>query len=483
MSKKILTVGLDLASDNAVMEAFESKASLLDWDLILFRPDIPDGIYSSDYYKGKPSLGDSASFLLKEKCEHWRREIKQAVDSGKNVFIFLSAIKEVYVDTGERQHSGTGRNRATTRIVDLYSNYATVPLDLKPVSTNGKAMKLSTLGAEILAPYWDAFAENSSYAVLLDKAVPGICLTTKHGDKPVGAIIRAKHSNGALVLLPDIDFYASDFLEDDDEEGAKWTTKAEEFAVRFLSTVINLDKALKSTTEVTPEPLWAAESAYMLAQERVLKLKLLEAERRVEEAQREKETLQESVSAAATPRALLYEKGKPLETAIVEGLKTLGFAAAQFKDGTSEFDVVFECAEGRLLGEAEGKDTKAVNVDKLRQLAMNIHEDLQREEVTAPAKGVLFGNGYRLIPPLERNTQFTDKCITAATSQVTALVTTSSLFKAVKYMSGQEDDEYASKCRTAILVGIGLVELPEPPNCQVGQISDDTSSGDVQQVA
>ena len=473
MSKKTLTVGLELASDSAVMKSFDSKTSLLDWDLILFRPDISDNIYASDHYQGKPSLSESASFLFKENCEHWRREIKQAVDSGKNVFIFLSAINEVYVDTGERRYSGTGRNRATTRVVAKYSNYRTVPLDLQPVSTNGKEMKLSTLGAEILAPYWDAFAESSTYAVLLDETVPGICLTTRNGDKPVGAIIRSKQSNGALILLPDIEFYASGFLEDDDEEGLKWTAEAEQFAVRFLSTVINLDKALKCTTEVTPEPLWAAESTYLLAQERLLKLKLLEAEQRVEKAQREKEALQEEVISASAPRGLLYEKGKPLEAAIVEGLKTLGFTAAPFKDGTSEFDVVFECAQGRLLGEAEGKDTKAVNVDKLRQLAMNIHEDLQREEVTAPAKGVLFGNGHRLTPPLERKAQFTDKCITAATSQATALVATSSLFQAVRYLSDQEDEGYASRCRAAILAGIGLVELPEPPRSQIEQISDD----------
>lgn len=472
MSKKILTVGLELASNTTVMEAFDSKTSMLDWDLILFKPDISSGIYSADNYQGKPSLSESASFLLKENCEHWRREIKQAVDSGKNVFIFLSSINEVYVDTGKRNYSGTGRNRATTRLVELYSNYEMVPLDLKPVSTNGKAMKLSTLGAEILAPYWNAFAESSSYSVLLDESIPGICLTTRIGDKPVGAIIRGKHS-GALVLLPDIDFYADDFLEEDDEEEAKWTAKAEQFAMRLLSAVINLDKALKSTTEITPEPPWAAESRYLLIQERTLRQKLLEAERRVEDAQREKETLQDEVRVAAKPRSLLYEKGKPLEAAIVEGLKILGFTAAPFKDGTSEFDVVFECAEGRLLGEAEGKDTKAVNVDKLRQLAMNVHEDLQREEVTAPAKAVLFGNGYRLTPPSERSTQFTEKCITAANSQATALVDTSSLFSVVKYLSDHVDDEFASKCRTAIMVGVGLVELPVTPSYPTEHISDD----------
>ncbi|MES2298969.1 MAG: hypothetical protein V4582_18130 [Pseudomonadota bacterium] len=480
MSKKILTVGLELASDTAVMEAFESRISMLDWDIILFKPDISDGIYAAEDYQGKPSLSESVSFQLKENCEHWRREIKQAIDSGKNVFIFLSPVNEVYVDTGERRYSGTGRNRATTRMVQLYNNYAMVPFELKPVNTNGKAMKLSVLGAEILAPYWNAFAESSSYAVLLDQAVPGICLTTKNGDKPVGAIIRIKHSNGALVLLPDIHFYSSEFLEDDDEEGTTWTAEAEQFAVRFLSTVINLDKALKGAAEITPEPLWASDSTYVLAQERAFNLKLLEAERRVEQAQQEKEALQEKVSAAGAPRSLLYEKGKPLEVAIVNGLKTLGFSAAPFKDGTSEFDVVFECAEGRLLGEAEGKDTKAVNVDKLRQLAMNIHEDLQREEVMAPAKGVLFGNGYRLVPPSERSTQFTDKCITAATSQATALVTTSSLFSAVKYLSGQVDDEYASKCRAAIFVGVGLVELPAVPSCQAEQILDNAQAGEEQ---
>jgi hypothetical protein len=466
MPRKILTVGLELASDDAVMEDFDSKTSLLDWDLVLFRPDMSDLMFANEAFNGKPSLNDYRSFKLKENCEHWRREIHQTVESGKNVFVFLSSVREVYVATGEHRHSGTGRNRQTTRIVDLYSNYATLPLDLKPVNAEGKAMKLSNLGAEMLAPYWDAFGDVSGYFVLLDPNTPGTCLTTKNGEKSVGAIVRSKHSAGALVLLPDINFYADGFLqdaEDASDERSPWTAAAEQFAIRFLSTIVNLDKALKNTTEVTPEPLWATGAVYVLEAERTLKLDLLEAERRVERAQRAKEELQEQVSAAGTPRALLYEKGKPLEVAIVEGLKMLGFAAAQFRDGNSEFDVVFECLDGRLLGEAEGKDNKAVNVDKLRQLAMNIHEDLRRDEVSSPAKGVLFGNGYRLTAPEERKMQFTEKCVTAATAQSTALVSTSSLFCAVQYLSAQPDEEYAKKCRTAILNGIGLVEMPPHP--------------------
>ncbi len=130
----------------------------------------------------------------------------------------------------------------------------------------------------------------------------------------------------------------------------------------------------------------------------------------------------------------MYEKGKALEAAIIDALRLLGFKAEPFKDSESEFDVVFECDEGRLIGEAEGKDNKAVNIDKLRQLSMNIHEDLQRDEVTVPAKAVLFGNGFRLQPLGDRGDPFTEKCHSAAGTASTALVFTPDLFPPVQYL-------------------------------------------------
>jgi hypothetical protein len=93
---------------------------------------------------------------------------------------------------------------------------------------------------------------------------------------------------------------------------------------------------------------------------------------------------------------------------------------------------------------------------------MNIHEDLQREEVAQPAKGVVF-DGFRLSPPGQRATQFTDKCISAAQSSRTALLPTSELFKAVQYLADQPDPAYAERCRQAILIGSGIIDLPSPP--------------------
>jgi hypothetical protein len=189
----------------------------------------------------------------------------------------------------------------------------------------------------------------------------------------------------------------------------------------------------------------------------------LDAERNVEEAQKRKEDLREKLKSAGAYRGLLFEKGKPLEKLVVEAMRLLGFTAAPHRDSRSEIDVVFASEEGRFIGEVEGKDNKAVNIDKLRQLSMNIHEDLQREDVTKPAKPVLFGNGFRLQPLSERPDPFTEKCQSAASTSSTALVFTPDLFWVVQYLLENSDVEYARICREALLSSIGRVTFPFLP--------------------
>jgi hypothetical protein len=256
MPKKILTVGIELACDDAAHHVFTSKISLLDWDIVLFRPLIVEFIHSySDNYKGRPSLSDNSSFALKEACEHWRREIKQAVENGKTVIVFLPPVNDVYVDSGNRTYSGTGRNQKTTRLVEPYNNYSALPIGLVPVNTAGTEMKLLP-DAEILSPYWVEFGPVSKYEVLLSPNTAGICLTTKTGDKPVGAIIRHANSSGTLVLLPNIDFSPEEFFSEDENEEENgedeeiWTPEAKQFASRMIHAVVALDSALRASADV-----------------------------------------------------------------------------------------------------------------------------------------------------------------------------------------------------------------------------------------
>lgn len=475
MTKSILTIGFELASDNCHYQEFSSSVSLLDWDIILFDPDISDFISYSETYLGKRSLDDWQSFRLKECCEHWRAEIKQAVDVGKTVVVFLSDKQEVFVATGQKQYSGSGRNQKTTRIVAEYCNYSSIPFKLDAIAATGKAMKLVSPGAEVLSAYWGEFESISEYKVTLPADTKGRAILTKHGEKVVGVLLRSAVSSGSLLLLPDINFYQDEFLKTIDGK-SEWTSAAKQFGARMVKAIIGLDGALRASTAVTPAPNWASSEKYALKTEASLRTQLLQIEKEIEKKQEQKNLLMGEIENVGKLRALLYEKGKSLEYAILDALKILGFNATQYKEADSEFDAVFECAEGRLLGEAEGKDNKAINVDKLRKLSMNINEDLQREEINVPAKGVLFGNGFRLIPPDSREVQFTQKCITAAMSASTALVSTTELFKAVQYLSICDDQTYAKICRDALLSGKGIVGMPDPP---VGEeLSDVTAQPD-----
>lgn len=227
---------------------------------------------------------------------------------------------------------------------------------------------------------------------------------------------------------------------------------------------MKFDKSFRGASGKTPEPEWAHDLVYKTQEELELSEKLQAVAEDIEALKDKKSEIENNIVSQSELRGLLFEQGKPLEASILRALRLMGFAAEGYDDGESEFDAVFESTEGRLIGEAEGKDNSAVNVTKLRQLAMNIQEDLERDEVSEPAKPVLFGNGYRLSEPSTRNIQFTDKCIKAANTNGTALVSTSSLFAVAFYLEQNIDDHFASECRKAIIENSGIVEFPVVPS-------------------
>src|SRR3989304_4043353 len=114
--KTVFTVGIEFPGNVGEYVRFNSDTSLLDADIIVFRPNMSDVYdFSDQSYQGKRCYGEHASFELKERIAHWRRELRNAVDSGKTVFILLTDKDEVFVDSGQRKHSGTGRKARTTR--------------------------------------------------------------------------------------------------------------------------------------------------------------------------------------------------------------------------------------------------------------------------------------------------------------------------------------------------------------------------------
>lgn len=171
--------------------------------------------------------------------------------------------------------------------------------------------------------------------------------------------------------------------------------------------------------------------------------------------------MEAQLDAAGELRNLLFENGIALERAVRSALEFLGFRVSTVDNGNSEFDAVFESAEGRFIGEVEGRE-KAINVAKISQLRRNVDEDFARDEVNEPAVGVLFGNGFRVEEPSNRTECFTAKVISAAPALSIVLVNTVDLFEAVQSFRRTGNEEFALQCRRAIADSVGaIVSFPK----------------------
>jgi len=456
--KKIISVGFDIPGSEDY-QPYTSSQSLLDADVIVFQPDFDDYTYHKDY-QGKPACDENESFRLTEDTRHWKAEISTALQEGKTVFVFMCQYKEVFIHTGKKEYSGTGRNARVTNMVSSYNNYNFLPVSIPSlIAKEGTELKFNN--NSIFTTFWNEFKGYIKYESYMEGKIDAPLFFTKTGNKPVGGLFHV--GKGNLVLLPPVR-YPEDFATYKDME-VFWTEDAIRLGKRLIQALIDIDNALRDTIETSPPPEWIAEEKYVLKSELELKSKIDAVSHEIEILVSEKNTLVDALQHDVRLKNLLFEKGKPLETAIIYALEILQYKAENYDDGFLEIDQVIIAPEGeRYIGEAEGKDTSAINIDKFRQLESNIQEDLQREEITEPAIGILFGNGFRLIPPQEREEQYTEKCIKNAERLNAVLIRTSDLFNIAKYIKENKDDSLAKECRKAILESRGkIVTFPAIP--------------------
>jgi hypothetical protein len=459
MPKRILSVGFQIPGGYGEYLSYKSDRSLLDADLIVFRPDVSH-FFSTESYQGLRCFSEDTSFQMRRSSEHWRAELLAALKEGKTIVVFLIQYEKFFLDSGRKQYSGTGRNQKVTRMVDESHNYTFLPISMGAiVAARGDVIKkVQDIG--FLAPYWNEFGSDSHYELYFNGEVSKPLLTAGGNDRIVGALIRIKDCPGNLVLLPSLKRTDEEFTTyDEKRKESVWSREGRTFGKRLAAALLDLDSQLRKEAGATPEPKWAQGTDYRLSTEETELQQIAVYDVEIQALQEKRAEAESHLRRETSFRALLYENGPRLECAIRDALSFIGFHAENYKDDTSEFDVVFSSDEGRLLGEAEGRDNKAINIDKFSQLERNLHEDFARESISEMAKGVLFGNAFRLLPIAERQEFFTDKCLSAAKRVGAALVRTPDLFTVVQTLKDRWSDDYAQECRRAILMAQGTIVI------------------------
>lgn len=471
----VFSLGCEIPGGNVSYIALGSEQSLLDAEIVVFEPNIDLIIRETSTheqrtrYQGKESLEENQSFKIKSILEHWKRELSDFVAAGGVAFINLCEFREVYIDTGEREYSGTGRNRHTTTLLRLFSNYEFIPSIISTKAAIGTSMTLKYNDSNF-EEYWDLFGNESIYKVYLkdENSIVPLVRTTR-GERIVGAMFRHK-SGGAFVLLPWINFDREEFIDAKKkthadgrvENIAYWSSTARDWGKKYIETLQSISNSIKAPVQGTVSPEWAQDNAFRNQREVDFRNQLNEINQSIETLREKARELEGHIESSCWPKDLLFGNGHALEQAVIKSMELLGFQAERYQSDQSEFDVVLEYDGQRFIGEVEGRDHKSIGITKMRQLAMNLKEDLRRDDVAVQARGILFGNDHRLIRPSDRpNECFTRKCLDAAKPDGTILIRTCDLFVVANYLSCTEDSRFAAACRDSIIRSNGSeVEFP-----------------------
>ncbi len=433
--------------------SFYGNNSLSDYDIIIFN--------SRSWKSYKYSTNESKHGLnvykndLKNAFDHWKLELEEANRLKKLVVIILNEFEEFYVLNGQSNYG----DKTLINYVDKCNNYAYFPINLSPRNAKGKLIKLANNQDSCIRNLHSSISKYLEYKILVksDKLTP--LFYSKDGQ-----IAGGKFDN--ILFLPHINFDHEDFIvEKENDKGemeSYWSDNAIKFSHSLKDKIIEISKSLNQ--EETPAPEWTNSKDFESEKEKELKNHLQKVQQKIVELENKRDEIKEEISKESSLKFLLYETGPTLEKAIIEALEILGFNATNFQNENMELDQLITCPEGRLIGEAEGKENKAIDITKIRQLCSNLTEDYARDDVKEIAKGILFGNPFRLDPIESRKNSFTEKCINLAKHNKIALVQTWDLFVAASYIKQSKDNNYAKQCREVIIKTNGkVVKFPNFP--------------------
>jgi hypothetical protein len=454
MSTSVITVGTQIPGYSNLHKEYTSGAALHDYDVIVFNPSFP--YYASESFSsGSSALTEYASQQINNDIRHWNNEISSALDDGKTIFVLLASNENEMIRTGHKEYKGKTTIHSTSGV----NNYSAIPGGLSP--TNSKGTKVKPVDSRFKQLH-EILADHIAYQAYIAGKGPGTQIfSTDSGSNTLGSIYKIKESKGHIVLVP---FYNLGDLTTEKDDKVIWTKAALGIGSKLMAQLLEIDKSLRKVASQTPTPEWVKDKPTS-EKSKAISSKIEKAKAAIKKKQTEIELAAKELSNENSFQALLYENGTTLEDAIEAAMKLIGYTMSKYRKNDLEIDHIIESPENdRLIGEAEGKDSSAIDISKFRQLETNINEDFEREEIDEPARGILFGNGYRLIEPSKRQTEFTEKCLKNAKRLNTPLIRTSDLYEIAVYLSDTDGTAFKQRCRKAIKNNDGsVVVLPPIP--------------------
>lgn len=396
----------DMNFKNIDLVSFRSYNSLLDYDIAIIDLSYISLEYESyKNYAGKRLLTENSSFEFLSDFKRIKGEIKDLLALGKTIYVILPVEPIFYVYTGQKNYSGTGRNRQTTSLVDEVNILNVLPINLDV--TTGFGSKISCLTD---TPYKNLFEIKGMeyyYTTYFSSETSGIPIAyIANTEKNISKAFIVE--NGHLIIFPAI------FDE------VKYSTETEYRKVinSFLHAVDDLEEEIKVSLSNCSLPEWS--NKYNILDEKKKKKKIEDLELKIEELQAKKETAENDLSKIQKYKLAFTASGKELEFIVYEILKELGFKSIPVEHNRA--DGIFEYNGKKIVTEIKGVSGSSAEKHGA-QLEKWVAEFIEKEGVTP--KAILIVNGYRKKDLSSRTEDvFPDQMISYSTKREHCLITT-----------------------------------------------------------
>lgn len=389
------------------IELFSSQTSLLDYSSAIIRVNdiVYEYVNTPGEYKGLDCLDDdNMSARLVSDMGRRKNEIIELLKQGNNIFVILPREQYLYIRTGKKEYSGTGRNRAVTNIVSIFNLLSFLPVDIETVKATGQNIK--HIGDERFNIIKENILHDLRYYSYLSKGEGKSLLQIVNTTKSVGMLI--EYSNGKIILLPE---FADEDLYDSDNE---W-----ELAFRkCINTLITLDVQLKESTVGVKLPEWTRNFLVPTEKEELKKLNTYE--KQIEEI-KNKIYCQEIVIKELQRLKLTFSStGENLEKICKEIFLKLGFIDLPSESNRS--DLVLEYGSMDIVVEIKGLN-KSAGEKNAAQLEKWVSEHIEKYD--KQPKAILLVNAFRNIKLDEREEAvFPKQMLKYATNREQCLLST-----------------------------------------------------------
>ena len=385
---------------------FSDDKTILEYDVLLVDLQNIFQEYASNIeFNGFPRITDHDSPRLKKDLARRKNEMKEFLESGKNIIVINGNDECVYCYSGKKTVSGTGRNAQTTYLVeDVHSN-SLLPVAISSLNLTGKSVAFTNKKIiEILKKYIDYIEYRTTYENVKDKNI----LMTIKGTKKVVSYYE-KIGKGLLIFAPDLAFDKVDYK------------KACTLEKKYYNDLAKLNTVI-SQNEIDL-PLYSKK--YLLRNEELMIKDIKQSKDKLSKLMIDIEKKEKKLYDLQKQKIMFTGTGTSLEINSVEKFKEIGFSIIKYDPNSVDEDIVIKYKEKIAVVEVKGVSGSAT--EKHTSQIVKWKSEYHIENDILP-KGILLVNAFNEQELEKRQKYFPNQMLKYATHQEICLLTTIQLY-------------------------------------------------------